>query len=81
MGAVSVMTFRWGGLPEALARFGILALVLTIAAAILGVRLVRLGGSFETSRPPSSTMAVFLLAFLCIPTWCVWLGASLSRTG
>jgi hypothetical protein len=81
MGAVSAMAFLWGGLPEPLAWFGALALALAVAAALLGVRFARNAGASETRSPPRSTTAVWIAAFLCLPTWCIWLGISLPGGG
>lgn len=77
MGAVSAMAYRWDGLPAGLARFGIVSLALAVVAVLLAVRFVRAGGSTDAGRPPGTTTVVWMLAFLCIPAWCLWLGISL----
>lgn len=74
---VSGFTFAWGGLPEALAWFGLVVLAVTGAAIVLGVRLARAGALQEPRMPPPAPLAVFTLAFLCLPAWCIWLGLAL----
>jgi len=77
MAGVSGFVFAWGGLPRAFAWFGIVTLVLAVAAALLGLRHARAGGLDEQRMPPPATSGILALAFLCLVAWCVWLGVAL----
>jgi len=58
------------------------AVVLVTALAVAGdLVIASTSGASETRSPPRSTTAVWIAAFLCLPTWCIWLGISLPGGG
>ena len=77
MAGVSGFALALGEMPEALAWFGLVALAATGAAVVLGIRLAHAGGFDEPRLSPPGQLAVFTLAFLCFPAWCIWLGLAL----
>jgi hypothetical protein len=73
------LVLRQGGLPDALAWFGLATAGVMGIAVAMSIRFIRIHGSFSGEVQPAIQMwVVFGVAFLCLPAWVIWLGLSLS---
>jgi len=76
---LSTLILREGGLPDALAWFGLATAAMLGVVVAMAIRFIRINGSFSGEvQPPISLWIVFGLAFLCVPAWTIWLGLSLD---
>jgi hypothetical protein len=76
---VSTLILRRGGLPDALAWFGVATAGVVGMAVAMSIRFIRIHGSLSGNvQPPVELWVVLGIAFLCLATWTIWLGLSLS---
>jgi hypothetical protein len=74
-----MLILRRGGLPDALAWFGLATAGVMGVAVAMSIRFIRIHGSLSGEvQPPIELWVVFGIAFLCLPAWTIWLGLSLS---
>lgn len=76
MGMTCLLILSRGGLPNDLAWLGLLCLGLATLAIAPTVRFVRAGG-INDRMPPTGTVALFVVVFVCFTVWTIWLGVSL----
>jgi hypothetical protein len=78
----SVTILLWDRLSVGLAWLGIAAGVLVIIATAEILRLARrmggMGALEKLERPPLVAMISTLAGFTAFPTWCIWLGLTLT---
>ena len=73
-----VLILQRGGLPDALARLGLVTVGIMGVTAGLTIRLIRVHGSLSGEvQPPLGMWVLFAVAFLRVPAWTVWLDVSL----
>ena len=78
MTGTCVLILRNGGLPDTLAWFGIVTVVILGVVVALSIRFIRIHGSLSCeTQPPVGMWIAFGVALLCLPAWTFWLGISL----
>jgi len=79
IGGACSLILAHGGLPVALAWFGLVTLAIVLLVGVLAIITIRRqGGLFDDGHLHGGAMMLaFGLAFLCFPVWTGWLGISL----
>ncbi len=78
MATACVLIFRRGGVPDALAVFGLATVGIMGVAVGLAIRFIRSYGRLSGEvQPPVGIWVVFAVAFVALPAWTIWLGVSL----